>query len=1039
MLMLIIKQRRAILLSFVFVLILGIFSLNDLGTAELPEPPGSGIEVSAILPGASPEEMDKKVARLLHEAIKDISGVKEVTSSAKESFVSLSVKFASGNGDYDAMQREVTQVISQVSDLPVKLEGPFVSRQVNRLFPVMTLLFEGGSHLQRHQAWFEIKQAIKGISAVDLVDTLGDREQRIEIQLKPLKLQQLGLRIDQASKIVQRAITDRSAGRIESFMSLQRIRVKAHPNTLEELEAIPINIKGNLFRLEQLANVEEVLSPEKITINHQGNNAWYINVYRRKGSKVSEISQSLNAVIDSFNHKFSQQQVDLKLSVVQDRNVVVTQTLNDLRNSIIAGMSLVLIVLCLFFGFRYAIYAAIGIPFSFFATFIAMDILGLSLNTLTLFGLVLVCGMVVDDAIVVLESVFKKIEQGEHIELALSNGVKDVFPAVVCSTVTTIVAFFPLLFMSGEMGSFVSQIPKVAILALIASLVECFVILPIHIYRKQKTTTSLIQSHLSSHGGNRLMNRKMTVLAHNFSKLTAKFIKHPGKSMLAFLLLFVLSGIVSYLNMDFKMFNASEVRSLKFYLTLQKNTDLETTSRLVSAQARKLQRLKHVKDVVILNGYSDYNYARSVRSNIATVELLLMPEGQQPHQAAKLAEQTKELLKQVQGIKKLRVVMAENKPPEQAPVKIYLYGNNTEKLKVAVNNVRSALATINSIENISNPMEDGIIEKVFNINSDMVSHYGLQAQEIANLLHIAVTGEKVAKMDRGNEVVDVYVTSEKPSTFMTNVLNQVTLADGRVIATDNLGHFTKQLSPETIRRYQGQRYIRITADINQSVLSTFKTHRKIEQVITQNLLPSDVSFEQLGEFSNTQESLHSMLKSSGVALGLTYFILVLLFRSYLQPLIVMLTIPLAYVGVVWGFTLTGKPLSLMGLIGIIGLIGIVVNDSLVWIDCYNKQRAKGVSCEHAAEIAVKLRFRPIMLTTITSILGLLPISLANSAGIAGAMADTIVSGLLVASVLLMFFLPVSVVMIERITATYNALIMLKFSKTKTHKNIEQLS
>jgi multidrug efflux pump subunit AcrB len=305
----------------------------------------------------------------------------------------------------------------------------------------------------------------------------------------------------------------------------------------------------------------------------------------------------------------------------------------------------------------------------------------------------------------------------------------------------------------------------------------------------------------------------------------------------------------------------------------------------------------------------------------------------------------------------------------------------------------------------------------------MAAHYGLQAKEIGQLLHFSVTGDKIAKIDRGDEIVDVYVLEKRPENWRTNSINQLTLSDGQVIPMSQLGTYSKNLAPDVVKRYEGNRFIAITANIDESIMSIFKTHREIERLVTDDLLPENVSFEQLGEFSKTQKSLTSMFQSALLSLGLVYLILAMLFRSYAQPLVVLMTIPLAYIGVVWGMSLMGRDISLFGLVGIIGLIGIVVNDSLVWVNCYNNLRLeKGVgriSSRKAAVIAVKLRFRPIMLTTVTTILGLLPVALSKSAGIAGSMASTIVSGLLAASILLLIFLPVCVVIIDDIDKRFS--------------------
>jgi len=1024
---LIYKQRRAINLFFIVLLALGLISLNKLGTAELPEPPVSGINVTAFLLGASPEEMDLKVARLLQNAIRDVSGVEEVKSQSRESQIFLSVKFVEGYENEDALAQEITQLINQVPALPDKLEGPFVFRPSNRIFPAMTLVLEGGDDLQRHKAWHEIEQIIKNIEAVEFIETLGDRERRFEIQLDTLKLDQLNIRIDQVSVIIQQAISNQSAGRMETFLSLNRIRVNAQPNSIIDLASLPIKIGDNTLPLQQIADIHEVLAPERLRVMHAGKKSWYINIYRRNGSKISDLSKATIRVIEQVNSQFAEQRQDMRLTVIQDRSIIVDRVLGQLGNAIILGISLVILVLWCFFGFHHALYAAISIPFSFAAAFIAMDIMGIGLNTFTLFGLVLVCGMLVDDSIVVLESISSKLEQGLETRTAIKQGLVEVMPAVFSSTATSVAAFLPLLLMTGGMGDFVSQIPKVAILALVASLVECFIILPVHIYqrqhRKSKGQQQIKQNQLKQSliAGN-IFNRTMDSFADKMSQWVARLLLVPYRVMSALAGLIVVTGVLAYFTMDFQLFDADEVRSIRVHLTFPKTTDLELTSKLLASKRTELESVPEIKDMVILNGWSDYNYSQLNRSHLATIELLLDMDGYDTVSANKVSDQVKRILQGLPGLERLQLVLAKNKPPAQTPIKIYLYGNDPESLAQAYFNVSQQLKAITSVKNISNPLEDGIPELVFNVNEEMAAHYGLQAKEIGQLLHLSVTGEKIAKLDRGDEVVDVYVLAKKSAHWQSNKISHLTLSDGQAIPIEQLGSFSKKMAPDIVRRYQGNRYIQITADIDESLLSNFKTHREIERLITKELLPKGVTFEQLGEFSSSQKSLMSMFQSALLSLGLVYLILTILFRSYSQPLVVLLTIPLAYLGVVWGMSLMGRDISLFGLVGIIGLIGIVVNDSLVWISCYNRLKnsdeikANSTSAAESSRLAaikaVKLRFRPIMLTTITTVLGLLPVSLSKSAGIAGSMASTIVSGLIAASLLMLIFLPVCVVIID---------------------------
>ena len=307
-------------------------------------------------------------------------------------------------------------------------------------------------------------------------------------------------------------------------------------------------------------------------------------------------------------------------------------------------------------------------------------------------------------------------------------------------------------------------------------------------------------------------------------------------------------------------------------------------------------------------------------------------------------------------------------------------------------------------------MEDGVRERVFILNSNLTGFHGINSDIIASLIRTSVTGIEVGKIELGNEIVDVYVTSDQSRQPMSSVARP----DGSVIPTAELGEFVDQTSADVIRRFQGLRYVSITAEVDEKVMSVFQTHREIERLINESILPPGVTFDQQGEFSETRKSLTSMLQAALIGLGLSYFILTLLFRSFLQPVVVLFAIPLAYMGVVWGMTLTGRTLDLMGFVGVVGLMGIVINDSLVWVSFYNQARATGDSADEAAVKAVKQRFRPIWLTTLTTIGGLIPVSLSESAGIANAMANTMVYGLTAASLLLLLFLPVAVVAMDGI-------------------------
>ncbi|MBT4521356.1 MAG: efflux RND transporter permease subunit, partial [Halieaceae bacterium] len=644
-----IKQHKAINICFVLLFIMGFLSLTKLGREELPEIGGEGLNIQAVLPGATPDEMDLQVARPLTSAVIDLPGVDEVSSVAKEGFLSLSISVKSDEPDLDGLRREIAQIVSQVPDLPADLEGPFVSRQFDRLFPPMTLILRGGDDLARHKMWVSIEHRLMSLPEVDAIETLGDRKRRIEIRANPLVLQRTGLRMDAFSNLVGGSITDTGAGNLRGNLDVSRVRTHQQPADVAELKNIMIPSEAGVLPLSYYAEVVDSLGPKSIAVDYARSSAWYINLYRRNSSNVSEMSARVKQVVSEINQSFHQQHSPFELVILQDRSRVVTNNLTELTESIVIGMAMVFVILWLFLGKRNAFYAAIGIPFSFFVAFIAMDILNLNINMLTLFGLVLVCGMIVDDAIVVLENINRKQGEGLTGIASISQGVREVAPAVIAATGTTIAVFMPLMLMTGGMGAFVSQIPKVAILALVASLVECFIILPIHLYEKgthRQTDYGRLQ---------KAVNHRMDALASRFARFSGVLVRYPFRSLAGFAALIAITSAIAFVNMDFKLFEATEMRSVRFSVEFDDAVDLKVNGTLInSAVNAALDEIKAkqnpLRDLVVISGYKNYNYRTTISEHFATIEILLTEAAVSAGIAAEVADYFEEQLTLLPGL-----------------------------------------------------------------------------------------------------------------------------------------------------------------------------------------------------------------------------------------------------------------------------------------------------------------------------------------------------------------------------------------------------
>jgi multidrug efflux pump len=998
-----VAQRRAIQLLFIIVLLAGLVSLGQLGREELPEPVDEydGMTITAQLPGASPEEVDRRLARPIHAALKSMSGIKEVDSNATEGALHCRVRFKREAPDPAALSREVSQRINQITDFPLETEGPHVSQFKARLWEDMTLVFTGGSDLERHQQWRWVEQQLSSLPGISELVVKGDRERRIDVKVNGLALAAAGTRIDQLGRQLRNALDERAAGRIDNPMDLHQLRVETRPQSPQALAELVIEDRGGYRPLQQLASVANTLEPARLSVTADGEAAWYINIYREPGSNIETISTTIRQLADEINQGFEQRGESYRLQVLKDRSEMVKRSFADLQMSIALGILLVIIVLWLFVGFRNALHAAVGIPFAFLASFIVMKWLGLNLNILTLFGLILVCGMVVDDTIVVLENILRHFETGTDKLQALNKGISEVAPSVLVATATTIAAFFPLLLMTGDMGKVLSAIPKVTIIALVASLVECFVVLPIHLYSNK---------HHKVHRP--LLHRAMERGAETSAAMSARILNRPVLSLLLLLVLMVATAFIAA-KIHFTLGNETEIRAVKISVEFSHDTDLATTRRhLQQAEAALQAHRPAIAHIVTTAGWRQRGFYTEQQPYAATLEIFLAPEAMSIALARPLSETIRGLLRQqFPDSAKLGVVLDTNTPSSDSPVKVYVYGNNNASLLALTEQLRKQLATVTGVIELSDPLTNGIREQIFRVDHAAARHYGIGPGDIALLMHMAVTGFEIGKMELEGELVPVHVSGAGARFDDRHTLNHISLEDGRQLPLSQLGVFERSQSAASITRNNDIRYLVIEGQVDAAQASLQQVQADIELLLAGLEFPPGSRAQQKGDFDDVAQSLASMGHAALLALGLCYLLLTLFCRSYTQPLIVLMVAPLAVIGVVWGQWLSGDSLSLFGVAGIIGLIGIVLNDALVWIGFYNRHRSQVPTAREAAIATVKLRFRPIFLTTITTVLALLPAAVFG-AGIATDIARITVFGLSGATLLLLLFFPLFVVSLE---------------------------
>lgn len=1000
-----IRQRRALNILMAALTLGGLYSLLHLPQEEVPLPDWDAIQVSAVWPGASPAEMDEKVVRLINVEIKDLKGIREVSSEAREGVAVVYVHLEKYVTNLVLLQTEIAQRIGQIEGFPSQLEGPVVAAADNNIvWADFTLVFSGGNDLTRHRAWLPVEEKLRRLAGLGTLQILGDREARINIDVNALAAEANALTVNEVASKVQSSLITSAVGRLEQADNIQILRAEQKPLSVDDLLGLAISTPAGTQSLSELADVYHALAPERERVRFAGQGAWYIRLHKRTGADMALLAEEVNSLTEGFNAQFLAGGAPFELSILSDQSLEVARSLRELGVAIAFGVLLVTLVLWLFLGGKNAFYAAIGIPFAFLVSFTLMQWLGLSLNTLSIFGLILICGLVVDDAVVVIENINRHMER--HTDspdgrvAAIRAGISEVFAPILAATTTTIAAFAPLLFITGGTGEVIRQIPLVAILALLASLAECFLLLPIHIYHVRHNRDTVTP-----------LNRWISRLAEHFVRLSARCLQHRRRALLLFGLFLLGSSAMGISSLETQVSESDEARGARFSIALAQGVDLDSTQRILGdAEEWIHSNFGNITQTVTVSGWQDYNFSQRFKPHLGSIELHFVDGRQAGNQLA--IRQILAMLNNTEGIQMATGSALSKGPPANADIQIKVFTQDRSTLESAASSIEDALSTIEGVHSIQSDLHDQVRENVFVIDTARAAHYRLAAQDIARALASGVTGTEIGKMEYGSELVDLYVRGADARGSAIDAASFVSRPNGSSISLTELGHFEQRLVSDTIKRVDDRRYIKISAESSPQNGSARKLQKQIESDIAKLGLPPTVSLAYEGDFDEIYETGAEMLKLALVAIAIIYFVLAVLFRSYLQPLVVLLALPLAFAGVVWGLVVSNTALTLAGLAGVVGLIGIVVNDSLVWLCFYNTQRESGKSPEDAAVEAVKVRFRPIFITTTTTIFGLFPTAFLVNSGMPSTMAAVVIYGLATASLFLLLILPVFAVSLD---------------------------
>ena len=927
------------------------------------------VTINMAYPGAGPEEVERGIILAIEEAIQGIEEIKEFTATAREGSAQVTIEIREGENTRQ-VARDIENEINRISSFPEDAENIRVSVAKRKRYVIALALFGDQTERVLREMAESIRDRLLQDPDISQIDLEGVRDYEIRIEIPQHKLQAYHLTLDSVAQTLRRAAVELPGGAIKTTGGDVLVRVNERRDFAHEFATIPIITAndGTRVLLEDIATISESFEDSDRFSTFNGQPAIMLRVYRVGDQTPISVSDAVRRKMTEINQILPP---GLALEPRNDRSKIYRQRLDlMLRNGYI-GLGLVFVLLAIFLEARLAFWVSLGIPISFLGSLLLLPSLGVSINMISMFAFIVTLGIVVDDAIVVGENIYFERQRGLSWYQAAIFGARRIAMPVIFSVLTNMVAFMPLFFVPGFMGKVFRQIPIVVISVFAISLVESLFILPAHLGHPRERRHRGFFSWLAG-----LQQQFSTFFTHRVRTLYGPFLKWILRwryvtVSLGIAVLLVTMGWVKSGRMGFELFPKVESDYAKVTARTPFGTAVEKTAAIhhILVQA--------ARQVVTENGGDDLSegiYA-FVNGNLTQIWVYLTPPETRPISTARLTKLWRRKVGHLPGIETIKFESDAGGPGRGAAIAVELSHHQIPVLELASAKLSKAFAFYPHVTDIDSGFSPGKQQLDFKIKPEGQSQ-GLTAGEIARQMRHAYYGAEVLRQQRGRNEVKVMVRRPKSERVSEYDLEEMILQtpSGKDVALREIVRMTRDRAETTIVRRNGRRVVTVSADV--------RPRSKAGQILTDiktNVLPTlqqeypglTYSFE--GRQADRRESMQALKKGMQIALLVIYAMLAIPFNSYLQPMIIMFSIPFGIVGAIAGHLIMGYNLSIVSMFGLVALSGVVVNDSLVLIEFANRRHLAGASVAAAIHEAALHRFRPILLTTLTTFGGLSPI------------------------------------------------------------------
>ena len=1018
---------------FIMILVIGLAGFN--AYKSIPREAAPDIQIPLLIvtvpfPGASPEDVESLITNRAEQELQTIKNLKKIKSTSSESVAVLTLEFTSDFDISDA-RTKVREKMDQIKpDFPSDAEDYQITEINLSEQPLMILNIAGDiGLLGLTDLADEVKEEIEGIPGILEVRRAGGLEKEIRVYVNPEKLNYYNLDLNQVSTSIRSENTNLPGGSVTMGPTKYLIRVPGEFSNPEGINEALISAPNQVpVRVKDLAKVvfgfKEISSRSRL----DGTESVSLSIVKRSGENLLAIRDQVKLIIQRLEQEFEN---EVKFSILSDQGERVQRIVKDLENNILSGFVLVFLVLLLVMGISNALLVAVAIPLSFLASMIILNVMGFTLNIVVLFSLILSLGLLVDNAIVIVENIFRHRQAGKNRIEAAILGTKEIAIPVTTSTITTVAAFFPLIFMPGIAGEFIGFLPKTLIVTLSSSLLVAVIINPVLCSTLMRVKVG--KEITSDFDELKLVEKSKILGIYQFA--LRKVLRFRLITILAFIFLFVGTfywyGKNTFPRKRIEFFPKTEPSEAVVNIRAPLGTTLEVSDKYVASVEDFVNKDKKKLDAVVANvGQRRGSGAASAGSSTTYLSHVVLdfPNWQNwKEKPSSIIKKLRQKLDQMVGIE-IKLAEARSGPPTGMALNLEVRGEDFNQMSEAVESIKKKIKDIPGLVDLTDDFDRSRPELKVIIDRDKASRLGLRARDIANTVRTAFNGKKVSVFRDGTEEYDIWVQLDQ--SFRSNQSDLSSLfiytPSGEPVRLSEIAKVDSGPSYGSIKHVDTVRTITISADAFRMPGPVLVI--KAKQILSKLDLPQGVTYQFTGEDENRKESQIFIGQALIIAIFMILVIMVAQFNSIALPLIVISSVLMSVMGVIMGLIVHDRPFGIiMTGVGTVALAGIVVNNAIVMLDYVIKLRKKGYQRNEAMILAAAVRFRPVVLTAVTTVLGLVPIAVgmdidfsrdskilfgAASASFWKSMALAIMYGLGVTTLLTLFLLPALYSLVE---------------------------